>query len=127
MKKHKLGKDSVTQQSNAAQLKPPHLMQIVKGNLGTNANAGGFFQSVKDNTSHLNHINMCITSISNPSATLVTSVPIHTGARPLKPTGATGMVFVTMTSSNTPLLSRSMAGGENTACDVQAYTSRAPS
>jgi hypothetical protein len=37
------------------------------------------------------------------------------------------MVFVTMTSSNTPLLSRSMAGGENTACDVQAYTSRAPS
>ena len=37
------------------------------------------------------------------------------------------MVFVTMTSWNTPELRRSTAGGENTACVAQAYTSRAPS
>ena len=37
------------------------------------------------------------------------------------------MLLVTMTSWKTPDDSRSMAGGENTACEVQAYTSRAPS
>lgn len=38
--------------------------------------------------------------------------------------GCTGMVLVTMTSLNTPLLRRSMAGGLNTAWLVQAYTWR---
>lgn len=52
-----------------------------------------------------------------------TGQPRHTA----RLTGATGMVLVTITSSNTPLLSRSIAGGENTACDAHAYTSRAPS
>ena len=32
-----------------------------------------------------------------------------------------------LTSENTPEDSRSVAGGEKTACEAQAYTSRAPS
>ncbi|CAL6287771.1 unnamed protein product [Bathycoccus prasinos] len=41
--------------------------------------------------------------------------------------GVCGIELVTMTSVNAPLPNRSTAGGENTACVAQAYTSLAPS